>query len=122
MEKTSIIFRIVFGVMLLFFGINGFYPLMPTPNITQEMGMFMEGLMKAVYLFPLINLIKIVAGLLIILNIKVPLALLLPLPILLNALLAHLFLDPGTILLAAIAFSLNMFLILTNTEKYRCLI
>ncbi|WP_040496967.1 hypothetical protein [Fulvivirga imtechensis] len=118
MEKATKIIRLVLGGMITVLGLNGFIPFMPTPSVNEEMGVFLGALGATGYMFPMISLIKIVSGILLLLNRWVPLALVVLFTILANALLAHLFLDPAGIGMAIVAVALNGFLILGYKEKY----
>ena len=100
------------------FGLNSFLQFMPMPQMSAEAGEFMGALAKAGYFFPLIATIEIVIGVLLLINKYTVMALIVLFPILLNALLFHLFLDIAGIGIAALANILNIFLFVTNKEKY----
>jgi len=119
MKTTIIIARILLGLILLVFGLNSFLQFMPMPQMSAEAGEFMGALAKAGYFFPFIATIEIVIGVLLLINKYTVMALIVLFPILLNALLFHLFLDIAGIGVAALANILNIFLFITNKEKYK---
>lgn len=118
MEKATKIIRLVLGAMITILGLNGLLQFLPAPPTSQEMGMFLGALGATGYMFPMISLVKIVCGILLLTNKWVPLALVVLLTVLINAFLAHLFLDPAGIGMAVIAVALNGFLIFGYKEKY----
>ncbi len=119
MKTTKIIARVLLGLMLLVFGLNGFLQFMPMPEMSAEAGELMGALAKAGYFFPIIAIVEIVVGALLLINKYTAIALIVLFPIMLNALLFHLFLDLAGIGAAALAITLNVFLFITNMDKYK---
>lgn len=119
MEKITKSVRIILGILMLIFGLNGFFQFMPGPQPSPEMGAFLRALAKTGYMFPFISVVKIVAGGLLLANIAAPLALILISPIMVNAFLAHLFLhDVGGIGAAALIVTMIVFLFYAYRETY----
>jgi len=118
MKTTIIIARVLLGLILLVFGLNNFLQFLPMPEMSAEAGEFMGALAKAGYFFPIIAIVEIIIGVLLLINKYTVLALVVLFPILLNAFLFHLFLDIGGIGIAALANILNIFLFITNKQKY----
>ncbi len=119
MKTTKIIVRILLGLILTVFGLNGFLQFMPMPEMTPEAGELMGALAKAGYFFPLIAIVEILVGVLLLINKYTAIALIVLFPIMLNAFLFHLFLDIAGIGAAALAITLNVFLFITNKDKYK---
>ncbi len=119
MKTTKIIARILLGLILTVFGLNGFLQFMPMPEMTPEAGGLMGALAKAGYFFPLIAIVEILVGVLLLINKYTAIALIVLFPIMLNAFLFHLFLDIAGIGAAALAITLNVFLFITNKDKYK---
>ena len=119
MKTTIIIARVLLGLILLVFGLNNFLQFLPMPEMSAGAGEFMGALAKAGYFFPIIAIVEIIIGVLLLINKYTALALVVLFPILLNAFLFHLFLDIGGIGIAALANILNIFLFITNKEKYK---
>ena len=118
MEKATLIVRILLGAMLIVFGLNKFLQFMSMPPPAPEMGAFMGALFATGYIFPLIAVIEITTGILFLANKFTALAAILLFPVMLNAFLAHLFLDPAGIRAAALIISMNVFLFFAYKEKY----
>ena len=95
--KTKILMgiQVLAGLMLVIFGANKFLQFMSMPPPPEAMMAFMSALFATEYMFPLIAVIEIVAGLAFLANKYASLAALVVLPVMVNALLAHLFLDPS---------------------------
>ncbi|MFK5855212.1 MAG: DoxX family membrane protein [Bacteroidota bacterium] len=119
MKITKIIARVILGLILVVFGLNGFLQFMPMPEMTAEAGELMGAMAKAGYFFPIIAIVEIIVGLLLLINKYTALALIVLFPIMLNAFLFHLFLDIAGIGAATLALILNIFLVITNKEKYK---
>ena len=118
MEKATLVVRILMGAMLVVFGLNKFLQFMSMPPPAPEMGAYMGALFATGYIFPLIAVIEISTGALFLANKFTALAAIILFPVMLNAFLAHLFLDSAGIGAAALIISMNLFLFFANKEKY----
>ena len=118
MKTINLISRILFGLLLLIFGLNNFLHFMPYPEMSQEAGIFLGALASTGYIFPIVGAVEVIVGLLLISNKFTSLALVLIFPVILNALLFHLFLDLPGIAASLIAFVLNVFLFIVNKDNY----
>jgi uncharacterized membrane protein YphA (DoxX/SURF4 family) len=87
--------RLVLGLIFFVFGLNGFLHFIPQPPVTGTAGTFMGGLAATGYFFPLLKSVEVAAGLLLLINRFVPLALTLLAPIAVNIFAFHAFLAPG---------------------------
>lgn len=88
--------RLLLGAAFFVFGLNGFLNFLPAPEgMTEAGGAFMGALAAAGYMFPLIKGTEVVAGALLLANRKVPLALALLAPVLVNIVAFHAFLMPA---------------------------
>ena len=122
MNKAQLIIRILFGLILVIFGSNKFLHFMPMPPMPEATGAFMGALVDSGYLMTLVALVEIVAGVSILINKYKTLALVILLPVILNAFLFHLFLDLSGIAGSAVALMMKMFLMYANKESYRSLL
>ena len=122
MNKAQLIIRILFGLILVIFGSNKFLHFMPMPPMPEAAGAFMGALVDSGYLMTLVALVEIVAGVSILINKYKTLALVILLPVILNAFLFHLFLDLSRIAGSAVALMMNLFLMYANKESYRSLL
>jgi len=122
MKKAQLIIRILFGLMLVIFGLNKFLQFMPMPTMPEAAGEFMGALVKSGYLMAIVAIVEIVVGVLLLTNKYHALALIVVFPIILNAFLFHLFLDIAGIGGAFIAITMNIFLFYANKESYNTLL
>ena len=122
MNKAKLIIRILFGLMLVIFGLNKFLQFMPMPPMSEAAGVFMGALVKSGYLMVVVALVEIAAGVLLLVNKYQSLALVIVFPVILNAFLFHLFLDIPGIGGAVFAMAMNIFLLFANKESYKSLL
>ena len=87
--------RLLLGLVFTVFGLNFFLHFLPTPPSTPRAGAFAGALFASGYLFPLLKITEIGAGLLLLSNRFVPLALAVLAPIVINIVGFHLFLAPS---------------------------
>ncbi|MFK7990022.1 MAG: DoxX family protein [Sandaracinaceae bacterium] len=102
--------RILFGLIFFVFGLNGFLNFLPQPEVGAEAGSFLGALAATGYMFPLIKGTEVVAGLMLLSNRFVPLALVLLAPVVVNIVLFHAVLDPAGMVvpLAVLAIELGL--------------
>ena len=115
-----IIARILMGLGFTVFGLNGFLHFMPQPKEPMPEGAaaFVGALMKTGYLFPMVMGTQLVVGVLLLLNLFVPLALVLIMPILVNIIAFHLFLKPSGIAPGAVLMLLELYLAWSYRKAY----
>jgi uncharacterized membrane protein YphA (DoxX/SURF4 family) len=118
MKTTTKIIRISLGLMMVMIGLNGFLNFMPNAAPNEALGAYLGALAAAGFIFPIISIIDIVAGVLLLANKFTPLALIALFVVLLNAFLAHLFLDVASIAMAMVALSLNIFLFVSYRSRF----
>jgi len=111
--------RILMGLMFFIFGLNGFLNFMPPPKEMPEGAMaFFGALMKTGYMFPLIMGTQLLVGVLLLLNRFVPLALVLIMPVLVNIIAYHIFLQPKGIAPGAILMAIELYLAWSYRKAY----
>ena len=118
MNKAKLIVRILLGIMLVVFGLNKFLQFMPMPPMPDAAGEFMGALVTSGYLMVVVAAVEIFAGILLLVNKYQPITLVVLFPVLLNAFLFHLFLDPAGIGGALMAMAMTIFLFITNKDSY----
>ena len=102
--------RVALGLVFFVFGLQYFLHFLPAPPAPPEGALaFLEGLTAAGYVFPLIKVIEIAAGVALLANRFVPLALTLLAPIIVNIAAFHFLLAPSYPLPIAI-LALELFL------------
>lgn len=113
------ILRIVFGLMLLASGAIMLFNLVPPMEYPEaSANNFMTAIQDTGYILFIVGLLKLLVGLLLIINRFVPLALVIFMPITVNMVLFHAFLDFATILPALIIGFLNIFLLFSYIKSY----
>lgn len=94
---------------------------MPVLELSAPGLEFMGAFVKVGYGMTIVAVVEITTGILIATNKYRALALVILFPIMLNALLFHLFLDPENMLPAVLAVLMNIFLMYAVREKYAAL-
>lgn len=117
-QFTKIV-RILLGLILIVFGANKLYPFIPLPQPSPEAAGFMESLANTGYVLTIVAVFEIIIGLLLLLKIWVPFVLLLLIPLSLNILMFHLFLDVPSIGTAILVVVMNVILLYKHRQKYR---
>ena len=86
MKIVTLIARILLGLVFFVFGLNKFYPFIPSgPLPTGVAGQFMEAMISSKYMM-IVGAFEAVGGLLLLINRYVPLALCLLAPVIVNVL------------------------------------
>lgn len=115
--KGKMIARIVLGLMLFVFGLNGFLNFIPMGEMPSPAGNFMGAMVESGYFWPFVKGLEVIAGILLLTGKYIRAALVIAAPIMLNAFLFHLFLAPGGIGGALVALALTIYLISTDWNE-----
>jgi uncharacterized membrane protein YphA (DoxX/SURF4 family) len=118
-QKLPTIARLVLGLVFTVFGLNGFFGFLPQPPLPEEAGSFLAALGATGYLFPMIKGIEVLAGIALLSNRFVPLALILLAPIVVNIAAFHLVLAPGSLGLIIAIVGLGLYLAWAHRDAYR---
>jgi uncharacterized membrane protein YphA (DoxX/SURF4 family) len=110
--------RVVLGLVFVVFGLNGFLHFLPVPAPPARAATFLGGLFSAGYFFPLLKGLEVTAGLLLLSNRFVPLALTLLAPIIVNITAFHLVLAPGNYPLVALILAGELYLAWTHRAAF----
>ncbi|MGC1871631.1 MAG: hypothetical protein WA700_11790 [Acidobacteriaceae bacterium] len=94
MKIVAIIARILLGLMFLVFGLNGFLNFMHAPLPPGLAGTFLTTLVASHFLY-FVSSVQVIAGVLLLVNQFVPLALALLAPVLYNILAFHITMEPS---------------------------
>lgn len=121
MNKVNTVARYVLGLAMLVFGANKFFHFMPNPELSEAAGSFMGTLVESGYIFQILGIAYIIAGLCLVLNKAVPFALLVLVPVSINIVAFHIAFAPEGILFAAIIAVLNALLIYANWNRFKSL-
>ncbi len=101
MRTASVIARYLLGVIFLVMGLNGFLNFIPLPPPAGIAGQFMGALYVSHYLW-VIFAFQVIAGVLLLVNRYVPLAVAILAPVIVNILTFHAFMAPSGLPLALV--------------------
>jgi len=118
MKKVFLGIQIISGLMLVVFGLNKFLQFIPMAAPAAEMGAYLGALGATGFVFPLIAVIEIVVGVAFVTDKYVALMVLFIAPVMVNAFLAHLFLDPSGIGGSAFIMLAIISIIVNHKERY----
>ncbi|HEX2872604.1 MAG TPA: DoxX family protein [Polyangiaceae bacterium] len=114
--KTAV--RLALGAIFTVFGLNGFLHFIPAPPPSGLAAVFVGGLGATGYFFPLLKGTEIIAGLLLLSNRFVPLALTVLAPIVVNIVAFHAFLAPSGMALPVVITALGVYLAYTERAVF----
>ena len=117
-NRTQTAARVVLGLLFAVFGLNGFLGFIPQPPHGGEAGAFLGALAATGYMFPLIKGTELIAGLLLLSNRAVPLALTLLAPVVVNIVAFHAFLEPASLAIPIVALALGLYLAWTERTAF----
>jgi len=117
-RRLSTVVRILLGLPLMIFGLNGFFNFIPQPQTPLAPGAaaFAGALMASGYMMQVIGATQLLVG------IFVPLALVLFAPFLVNSVAFHLRLEHTGLPMAAVFIVLYVYLVWTYRAAYRSLL
>jgi hypothetical protein len=99
MRIASVVARYLAGVIFLVFGLNGFLHFIPLPSPAGIAGQFMGALYVSHYLW-VVMAFQVIAGVLLLVNRYVPLAVAMLAPVIVNILVFHALMAPSGLPLA----------------------
>ncbi len=105
MRVASLIARYLLGLTFLVFGLNGFLHFLPGPIPPGVAGQFMTALIDSHYTI-VIFLLQLIPGVLLLVNLYVPLALTLLGPVIVNIFFFHLLMSPSGLPIAILVIIL----------------
>ena len=118
MKIAIIIVRTLMGLLFLFASIVVLFKLVPQPELTGNVKVFMDGVNASGYLMPLIKITELLCGIAFVTGRFVPLAAIVIAPITVNIFLFHAFLDPAGLPVAIFLLLGNLFLAYTYRKNY----
>ena len=114
-----LVISILFGLLFINSGLNKFFNYMPMPkDMPPNMIKFMTAFMEIGWLLPLIAVAEIVGGILFMTNKYRALGALIIFPVLTGILLTHIFIEPSGLPLALVLWTIEIWVIIENREKY----
>ena len=122
MKKTTVVVRVLMGLLFLFASITYWFELITPPPPTGAMKTFSDGLEASVYLMPVVKSVELLCGIAFVVGRFVPLATVLIAPIIVNIVLVHAFLAPEGLPIALFVAFANAFVAYQHRESYRPLL
>ena len=115
------IVRFLMGLGFFIFGLNGFLNFIPQPTKPMPEGAvaFSGALMKTGYMFQMIAGTQLLVGVLLLINRFVPLALVLIMPVLVNIIAFHIFLEPSGWMPGVVLMAMELYLAWVYRDAYR---
>ncbi len=121
MKTLQMIVRIIFGLFLLFFGLNHLFTFMTPPPPPEAAAPYWE-MLGATKTMSLVGIVEALAGLFLLLNRYVALSMLVLLGVSVNAVLYHIYLDSAGLPMGIVLLALNILMIAWNWSKYKDLL
>ena len=90
-----IVLRILLGLIFLIYGLDGFWHFLPPHQMSEQTNAFIEALIDSGFIWSLMKGTQVAAGVLLLTNLYVPLALVLLAPIITVIFCIQLFIDPA---------------------------
>jgi len=122
MKITVLIVRILMGLMFAFASIVVLFKLVPQPEQTGNVKIFMDGMTATVYMLTTIKVIELICSVAFLSGRFVPLATVVIFPITLNILLFHTFMAPEGLLIAILLMLGNLFLAWYYRDRYKAML
>lgn len=118
-HKVQLAARLLLGLLFAVFGLNGFVGFIPVPPPAPEAGAFLGALAATGYMFPMVKGLELLAGLALLAGVYVPLALLVLIPIVVNIVALHLFLDPSGLVMPLAILALGIVVATAHWARFR---
>lgn len=119
MKIAVIIVRVLMGLMFAFASIVVLFKLVPQPEQTGNVKIFMDGMAASIYMMTTIKVIELICAVAFLTGKFVPLATVVIFPITVNILLFHVFVEPEGLLVAILLMIGNLFLAWHYRNKYK---
>ncbi len=121
-KKIVMITAVIYGLMMLVFGLNKLFPFLPMPPPNPEEMKLFGAFITLKWVLPLVAVTEIVGGILLIVKRTQPLGAIVLLPVMIGIILHHVVHSPGTILMPLVLFAINIAVIVVNYHRYRGMI
>jgi uncharacterized membrane protein YphA (DoxX/SURF4 family) len=120
-RRLPTIARILMGLPLFIFGLNGFFNFIPQPEVAlpENAMAFAGALANSGYMMQLIGATLLIVGALLLINRFVPLALALFAPFIVNSIAFHIFLERSGLPMAGVFLALELYLAWAYRDAFR---
>jgi len=120
-NKIFMAFRMLFGLMMANSGLNKFLNYMPIPEMTESAEALMVALGASIYIFPLVAIVELLAGVLIVTKKYNAIGAILMMPVTINIFLIHTVLNPSGIIFSFVLLLINLWVLVENKLKFAAL-
>jgi uncharacterized membrane protein YphA (DoxX/SURF4 family) len=107
MKIFTLVIRLLMGLLFLFGSITFLFQLMPQPELTGNVKLFMDGMNATGFMMPLIKVTELLCGIAFVTGFFVPLASVVIAPVIINIFLFHTLVEPS-------GFPVGVFLVVAN--------
>src|SRR3989344_7998423 len=114
--------QIIFGLLLIYFPLSGLFPalqILPAPQYNEAAMAFFGALMATGYIFPILTGVFFITGLMFIFNKWSAFGAVLLVPMTLNIMLFHIFIDFTGFWIALVFAVLNIYLLAIHWPRYK---
>ena len=118
MKTVTLILRLLFGLVFVVFGANGFLHFIPNMAMPQPAISYFVAMSATGYALPLLFATQVVAGAFILSGVLAPLGLVIVTPVLVNIVLFHTYLAPDGLPLALVLAIIWAFLVWRNWAAF----
>jgi uncharacterized membrane protein YphA (DoxX/SURF4 family) len=116
-NKILFVISLLFGLMMINGGLNKFLNYIPLEMDKAAMDL-MNVFKSSGWIFSLIAIVEIIAGILIIIPKTRALAAIMIFPVMIGIVLFHVFQDPANMIMNFVLLAINLWIIFENKEKY----
>tara|TARA_B110000977_G_C11071993_1_gene489837 strand:+ start:284 stop:694 length:411 start_codon:yes stop_codon:yes gene_type:complete len=116
-EKVITVIRFLLGLMMVNSGLNKFLHYMEMPEMAQPALDLLGAFGDSGYMFPLIAIVELVAGILLLTKKFTALGAVLMMPITVNIFLVHAFLDPAQVGMSVVLLLINITLLISERKR-----
>ena len=116
-EKVITVIRFLLGLMMVNAGLNKFLHYMPMPEMTEQAMELMGAFGASGYMFPLIAITEIVAGVLLLTKKYTHLGAVLMMPVTVNIFLFHAFLDSAGLVMGIVLLAINIVILVSEKKR-----
>ena len=122
MKTAVIIVRVLMGLLFLFAAIVVLFDIVPQPEQTGKVKIFIDGINASGYLLPLIKITELLCGIAFIAGRFVPLVAIVIAPVIVNIFFFHVFVDTSGLPVAIFLVFANVFLAYAYRDKFKPLL
>ncbi|WAC38976.1 DoxX family protein [Pedobacter sp. SL55] len=119
MKIVKIVICVLFGLMFINGGLNKFFNYIPVPELPADQLKVMTAMTAIPWLMPLLATMEIVGGVLIAIPKTRALGAIVIFPMMVGIVLHHIMVAPEGIIMAAVLFLINVWVIADNSSKYK---